>query len=48
MGFLFILEERISPVHDSPKKLRMEESSTPSKTVKDAGRQLIFDKAVYV
>lgn len=37
-----------SPVHDSPKKARMEESSTPSKIAKDAGRQLVFDKAVYV
>jgi hypothetical protein len=37
-----------SPVQDSPKKGRMEESSTPSKIVKDAGRQLVFDKAVYV
>lgn len=38
-----------SPVHDSPtKKVRVKEPSTPSKIIKNAGRQLVFDKAVYV
>lgn len=36
-----------SPVHDSPKKARVKEPSTSSKTVKNSGRQLVFDKAVY-
>ena len=35
----------ISPIHDSPKKARIEEPSTPFK-VKNAGRQLVFDKAM--
>jgi hypothetical protein len=43
----FVLLTFISPVHDSPKKARFKEPSTPSKMVKDAGRQLVFDNAVY-
>ena len=36
----------ISPVHDSPKKACFKVPSTPSKMVKNAGRQLLFDNAV--
>ena len=36
------------PIHDSPMKATAKEPSTPSKKVKNAGRQLVFDKAVYV
>ena len=37
-----------SPIHDSPKKATAKEPSTPSKKVKNADRQLVFDKAAYV
>jgi hypothetical protein len=43
-------KRRFSSVHDSPKKVRINEAgpSTPSKTVKITDRQLAFDNAVYV
>ena len=42
------IEAWFSPVHDSSKKAHIKELSTPSKMVKITGRQLVFDKAVYV
>jgi hypothetical protein len=38
----------ISPTRDSPKKARAGEPSTPSKVLKSAARQLVFDTAAYV
>lgn len=48
MSYVLHVLTFISPIHDSPKKARVNESSTPSKTVKNSGRQLVFDKAMYV
>ena len=36
----------ISPLDNSAKKQRFEETLTPAKRVKNAGRQLVFDNAV--
>ena len=44
MAYIYLSQS--SPLDDCPKMACVKETSTPSKTVKNAVHQMVFDKAV--